>query len=174
MYYCFINQGRTEVVRRDEDEDASFEGAEYAFELSSAGSEAEAFAIARKIQGLFKKTEPRERNVARIERYLGLLDMLDVVFTHNWNNNFEPIREFCRSYRRDDGKDADDVLEDIAGWGGIPCGLERFFISHVANMIATSAIYEEEDLKRFFPDGDDSVFAIETRRCFERLEDARN
>ena len=173
MYYCTFNNGRTEVVRRDDPDDAPT-GAEFVFELSSASSEAEAYAIASEIGRLYSKTDPREKNVVRVERLLAGLDMLDTVFTYSWNNNWEDIREFCRSYRRDDGKDADDVLEDIAGWGGIPCGFERFFISHVANMIATSAINDEEDFKRFFPDGDDSVFAVETRRCFERLEDARS
>ena len=174
MYYCILNNGRTEVVRDIEDRDDVKVGSEYAFELSSAGSEAEAFAIARKIQDLFSKTDSREQNIAKVERFLGLLDMLDVVFTYNWNNNFEPIRNFCRSYRRDEGQDADDVLEDVADWGGIPCGFEKFFVTHVANMLATTAIDDEEDLIRFFPDDDRSVFAAETRRCFKRLDDARN
>ena len=173
MFHCLINNGGIEVVRCD-DPDHVPTDAEYAFELSSAGSEAEASVIASEIGRLFSKTDPREKNVVRVERLLAGLDMLDTVFTYSWNNNWESIGEFCRSYRREDGKDADDVLEDIAGWGGIPCGFERFFISHVANMIATSAIRDEEDLKRFFPDDDRSVFAEETRRYFERLEDARS
>ena len=159
MYYCIIDKDEIEIVQCTDTKNAPT-GSDYAFELSSAGSQAEAEAITSKI--------------GRVERFLGLLDMLDVVFSYNWNNNFEPIRNFCRSYRRDEGQDADDVLEDVADWGGIPCGFEKFFVTHVANMLATTAIDDEEDLIRFFPDDDRSVFAAETRRCFKRLDDARN
>lgn len=173
MFYCLIDKGGIEVVRCDDPKYAPT-GSEYAFVLSSAGSEAEASAIASGIGRLFSQSDPREKNIARIERFLGVLDTLDMIFTYSWNNNWESIREFCRSYGRDDDKDADDVLEEIAGWGGIPCGFEKYFVTHVGNMLANTAIDDEEDLKRFFPDGDDSVFAMETRRCFERLEDARS
>ena len=173
MYYCIIDKGEIEIVQCTDTKNAPT-GSDYAFELSSAGSQAEAEAITSKIVRVFSKTDSREQNIAKVERFLGLLDMLDVVFTYNWNNNFEPIRNFCRSYRRDEGQDADDVLEDIADWGGIPCGFEGFFVTHVANMLANTAIDDEEDLRRFFPDDDRSVFAAETRRCLERLEDARN
>lgn len=173
MFYCLIDKGGIEVVRCDDPKYAPT-GSEYAFVLSSASTEAEASAIASGIGRFFSKSDPREKNIARIERFLGVLDTLDMIFTYSWNNNWEDIREFCRNYRRDDDKDADDVLEEIAGWGGIPCRFEQYFVSHVANMLANSAIDDEEDLKRFFPDDDRSVFAEETRRCFERLEDARS
>lgn len=173
MYYCIIDKGEIKIVQCTDTKNAPT-GSDYAFELSSAGSQAEAEAITSKIGRVFSKTDSREQNIAKVERFLGLLDMLDVVFSYNWNNNFEPIRNFCRSYSRDEGQDADDVLEDIADWGGIPCGFEGFFVTHVANMLANTAIDDEEDLRRFFPDDDRSVFAAETRRCFKRLDDARN
>ena len=173
MYYCILNNSRTEVVQCD-DTDHLPTGAEYVFELSSASSVAEASAIASEIGRLYSKTKTREQNVARIERFLGGLDVLDQQFAIVWNNDWRNIRDWLSGVNRSSYRDDDSFLADVAGCGGVLLWYARFFVSHAAEMLVGTAIGDEEELTRFFPDEDHSIFAQETRRYFERLEDARS
>lgn len=171
MYNCSLNNGRAEVVCCA-GADNPCTGDEYSFELSSACTEAEASAVAREIEGLFKKTDPRERNVARIERFLGALDVLYQQFCVVWENDRKNIRDWLSSFTRSENDKF--LLEKVAGFGGVPVWYSRFFVSHAAEMLVEEAVWDTQDLRRFFPDEDDSVFAQETRRYFECLEDARS
>mgnify|MGYP007100378525 CR=1 FL=1 len=173
MFNCILNNAQAKVVCCTNAADNSDNGAEYTFELSSASTEVEAHAIAREIEGLFSKTETREKNIARIERFLGALDVLYQRFYVVWESDRKNIRDwlsnFCRSCDNDRY-----LLENVAGFGGVPVWYSRFFVSHAAEMLVEEAVADEKDLKRFFSDDDESDFAQETRRYLEGLEDARN
>lgn len=116
MFNCILNNDRAEVVCCA-GAGNSCTGDEYSFELSSACTEAEASAVAREIEGLFKKTDPRERNVARIERFLGALDVLYQNFCVVWENNRKNIRDWLSNYRRTENDRF--LLEKVAGKSGI-------------------------------------------------------
>lgn len=172
MYNCILNNGRAKVISCINAADHSVDGAEYVFELSSASTEVEAYAVAREIQSLYSKEATREKNIARIERFLGALDVLYQQFCVVWENDRKNIRDWLSSFTRSENDKF--LLEKVAGFGGVPVWYSRFFVSHAAEMLVEEAVWDTQDLRRFFPDEDDSVFAQETRRYFERLEDARS
>lgn len=173
MYYCLLNQGRTDIVWHIEDLDDKLDGAEYAFKLSSAFMESEASAVAKEIRRIFVPEDNRERNISRIERFLGELDFLDRRFPIVWQANFDDFREFFESYVRSKDPDGERLLEVAAECGGVPCENARFFESHAADFLVEASIADEKDLKRFFPDDDDSSFAADARWFFKRTQDLK-
>lgn len=171
MYHCIFKNGRTEIVWHIEDLDNKLEGAEYAFKLSSTFMESEASAVAGEIRRIFAPDADRESNIARIERFLGELDFLDRRFPIVWQANFDDFREYFQSYVRAKDPDGERLLEVAAECGGVPSDCARFFVSHAADLLLDSSIADEEDLKRFFPDDDESDFAADARWFFKRAED---
>lgn len=171
MYHCIFKNGRTEIVWHIEDLDNKLDGAEYAFRLSSAYMLSEASAVEKEIRRIFVPEAPREQNISRIERFLGELDFLDRRFPIVWQANFDDFREYFQSYVRSKDPDGERLLEVAAECGGVPADNARFFVSHAADYLRESSIANEKDLKRFFPDDDESDFASDTRWFFKRAQD---
>lgn len=173
MYYCIIKNGVTSIVWHIEEHDNKLDGAQYAFRLSSAFAETEALAVAREIRRIFVPDDDCERNIARIERFLGVLDFLDRRFPIVWQASFDDFRGMFESYTRSNDPDGERLLEVATECGGVPCDYAPFFVSHAADLLLESLVADEEDLKRFFPDDDESAFAADARWFFKRTQDLK-
>ena len=173
MYYCLLNQGQTSIVWHIEGLDNKLDGAEYAFKLSSTFMESEASAVAKEIRRIFVPKDNRERNIARIERFLGELDFMDRRFPIIWQSSYDNIRDWFDCFTVCGDQDGEKLLEVAADCGGVPADYASFFVSHAADMLVDTAIADEKDLKRFFPDDDDSAFAADARWFFKRAQDLK-
>ena len=163
MYFCLFKNGKPSVLNRfDEGALAQIAEADYAFKLSSADSMAEAINIAAAVARKFDANASLERNIAVIERFLGELDLLDREFTTVWNNVAPCLDDAA-------GLGEEDLLEYVAGCGGVPMRYAQLFVTHAADSIV-DYVGCEEDLAEFFTSDAASDFAQECRRIAAERE----